>query len=517
MGMDLHTFLGKIKNYNPRLYISQTEGITIKYVKLLEENQTLFEPDHLYVCETFNFKKIPPQKGAINILCIKTDDLQYKPDKNSIVNLIVLNTNMDIFKTFNEIQSILIKYQEFSIASTKLLDALISGKGLEHIVNTGCEILKNPICILDLSFKLIASSKDIKVEDPVWIELLTKGYCSYNFVPKSNVRNFIDVVHKSTSPIFIGKDKFRIPRIISNIKINDKVVGYVTALECQKPFSRNDIEFIFLLCKVVASEMQKNTSLQNIKGLKYENFIMDLLNGKETDTRIIEERSKFLDLHFKPNLYVLVVNVPQNNFVNIPLHRVRDAIEYMLVGSKSVIYENSVVILISQKNKISDIEHSFSKVIDFFKKNNIHGGLSRCFHDLANTRKYYEQSLKAVTLGMGLKINKFLFYYEDLAIFHLLETCSSKSDLKNFCHDSIFSLMKYDKSHNTKYLKCLRFYLSNEKNQLKTSKALNICRSTLVHRIEKIQEIMGVNLNDVKITFHLNLSFIILEYIDEFK
>ena len=44
MGMDLHTFLGKIKNYNPRLYISQTEGITIKYVKLLEENQTLFVP-----------------------------------------------------------------------------------------------------------------------------------------------------------------------------------------------------------------------------------------------------------------------------------------------------------------------------------------------------------------------------------------------------------------------------------------------------------------------------------------
>lgn len=517
MGMSLSNFLDKIKNYNPKLYISQTEGIMIKYVKLLEQNQTLFESDHLYVCETLDFKKIPPQKNAINILCLKSTTFQYKVSKNSILNLIFLNSNMPLFKAFNGIQNIIIKYQEFSIASVKLFNALISGRGLNYVVNTGCEILGNPICILDLSFKLIAYSKDIKVDDPVWIELLTKGYCSYNFVPKSNVRNFIDVVHKSSSPIFIGKDKFRVPRIISNIKINDKVVGYIAALECEKPFTRNDIEFIFLLCKVVASEMQKNSSLQNMKGLKYENFIMDLLNGKETDTRVIEERSKFLGLHFQPNLYVLVVDVPQNNFVNIPLHRIRDAIEYILVGSKSVIYENSVVVLISQKNRISNIDHSFSKIINFFKENHLHGGLSRCFHDLANTRKYYEQSLKAITLGMGLKINKFLFSYEDLAIFHMLETCSAKNDLKNFCHSSIFNLIRYDKSHNTKYLECLHYYLLNEKNQLKTSKTLNICRSTLVHRIEKIQEIMGVNLNDVKITFHITLSLIILKYTNEFK
>ncbi|MHC6179925.1 PucR family transcriptional regulator [Clostridium sp. JNZ X4-2] len=514
MNLTLNNLLSKINNYNPKLYISQEEDIPIKAVKFLSENQSSFNPNYLYIVRSSNFPKILYQNNPVNILYITNKSFTFKYKKNPMLNLIVLDNKIDIFKIFNEIQEIIIKYQQFDINSSKLLNALISGKGIEHIVNVGYEILGNPICILDLSFKLIASSKDVKVDDPIWVELLTKGYCSYDFVPKDNIKKFIETVHKSSSPIFMNKEKFRIPRIISNIKINNTVIGYLTSLECEKPFSRDDMDLIILLCRIISSEMQKNKLFQNAKGLRYENLIIDLLDGNENNKKIIEERFKFLDLNFNYNLYTLVISVPQNKFVHTSLQQVMDTVDYMLVGCKSIIYNDFIVVLINRKDKIFNIEYTFSRLTDFFKNNNIYGGLSRCFHDIAHIKKYYEQSVKSIELGIRLIKNKFLFYYEDLAVYHLLEICSRQDDLKKFCHASIFTLIKYDKINNTDYVHCLYIYLSNEKNQLKTANNLNICRSTLSHRLKRIQQIMNIDLNNITTIFSLTLTFIIFKYID---
>lgn len=517
MEMKLSNFLNKIRTYNPELYISQKEGILIKGVKLLDKDQTLFESNYLYIGKTSNLPKVLPQDHYINILCITNNNLPSKYKKNPMLNLIALNNNMDIITIFNEVQDMLTKQQQLALNSAKLLDCLVSEKGIEHIVNIGSDLLNNPICIIDLSFKLLAASKKIQVDDPIWIELLTKGYCSFDFVSMSNAEKFIELVHTSNSPVFMSKDKFRIPRIVSNIKVNNKVVGYVVALECEKSFNEDDLELIFLLCKVLSSEMQKNKFLQNTKGLRYENFIIDLLCGEKMDTSTIEERLNFLDLHFKNNIYVLTVKVPQNNFGNVSLYRIRDTIDYMLVDSKSIIYNDTIVVVISRNNKISTHENSFAKLTEFLKKNKIHGGLSRCFHSLIDIQEYYHQALKSIELGVALKTNKFLFLYEDFAVYHLLETCSKQNDLETFCHASIYDLMEYDKKNNTDYMTCLYTYLINEKSQLETAEVLSICRSTLAHRIEKIQRIMNINLNDAITTFRLILTFIILEYADGTK
>ncbi|WPC43599.1 PucR family transcriptional regulator [Clostridium sp. JS66] len=517
MEINLSTFLSKLRNYNPELHISPNYNTSIKSIKLLQKNQCSFHNNCLYVGTVSNLPKVFPQNTVINLVCILNKTLPNKHIKNPMLNLILLNNDIDLATVFNDLQSVVESEQTLALNSATLLDSLTSGKGIKHIINVASELLGNPICVIDLSFKIIAHSKDINPSDPIWVELFTKGYCSYNFVSVSNVKKFIEVVHKSTSPVFMSEDKFRIPRIISNIKIDNKVVGYLAALECNKPFSENDMELVFTLCKVISSEMQKSRFIENTKGSRYEHFIIHLLSGEKIDKITIDERLEFLDLHFKHNLYVMVLNVPQNNFVNIPLNQIRDRIDYMIVDSKSIIYNDAIVVIINCNNKISPIDKTFSKLLEFMQKNKIFAGLSRCFHNLTDMKSYYEQALKAIELGISLKTNEFFFSYEDFTIYHLLQLCSSQSNLKNFCLSSIFSLIKYDHTNNTDYMKSLYTYLLNGKNQLETADKLKVCRSTLAHRIEKIQQIMDINLNDSITSFKLILTFIILDYIDKTK
>ncbi len=60
----------------------------------------------------------------------------------------------------------------------------------------------------------------------------------------------------------------------------------------------------------------------------------------------------------------------------------------------------------------------------------------------------------------------------------------------------------------------LYIYLKNEKSLVLASKILNIHRSTLIYRLNKINEIIKVDLDDADIRFHMILSFEILRYLE---
>ena len=54
-------------------------------------------------------------------------------------------------------------------------------------------------------------------------------------------------------------------------------------------------------------------------------------------------------------------------------------------------------------------------------------------------------------------------------------------------------------------------YLSLERNALQTANALFIHRSTLFYRLERIQKLTKLNLDDAKIRLVLQLSFAMLK------
>lgn len=74
-------------------------------------------------------------------------------------------------------------------------------------------------------------------------------------------------------------------------------------------------------------------------------------------------------------------------------------------------------------------------------------------------------------------------------------------------------LIAYDKINHTCFADTLKVYVNKKNNQLATAKAMKIHRSTLLYRIDKIQRIMDVDLNDAITTLHIQLSFLMMDYI----
>lgn len=63
-------------------------------------------------------------------------------------------------------------------------------------------------------------------------------------------------------------------------------------------------------------------------------------------------------------------------------------------------------------------------------------------------------------------------------------------------HPMIRKLQKYDEENGVNYLETFKVYLNNRCNAAETSEQLYMHRNTLLHRIKRIEELLGHTLED---------------------
>ena len=284
-------------------------------------------------------------------------------------------------------------------------------------------------------------------------------------------------------------------------------------IEYDKPIEAKDTDIFRLLGGVLACEMQKESFFSQGKGFAFDFLIADLLNGKTTNSTVIQERIAALAWKFNENLYLLTVRDVNDSAGNPALFYLKILLEKMISESKSVLYNNRIIQLIGRGKKKPLARAELNGIIDTLKENHLVGGISRCFHNLADIQDYYYQSSAAIELGLRLEKEGVIFYYEDYAFFHLMELAGSQRDLKSFCDPGIFHLIDYDIKNNTSFTRSLYEYLMSGNNPKESAYRLGVHRNTMDYRIRKIKEVLNIDINDPKVTWSLFLSFKILELV----
>ena len=73
-------------------------------------------------------------------------------------------------------------------------------------------------------------------------------------------------------------------------------------------------------------------------------------------------------------------------------------------------------------------------------------------------------------------------------------------------------LLNYDRVNRTNYVQNLRVYLSNNCNMTQTARQLFLHRHTLINRLEKIEEISDLRLDDYYSRLHMSISLLLHDY-----
>lgn len=396
-----------------------------------------------------------------------------------------------------------------------LMDALIKENGLQRLIEVGYEMLGNSFVICDMSFKTIAIINHSKIkDDPIWNELITAGYTSLNSAHYYSTNKLNQMVVQSEFPFFWSDPYSKYPRIMSKVAVGGKQVALLGIVAHEKPFQETDLELAALLAKAISIELQKHHFFHYSRGLMYENFIEDLLMGKITDREVIDERSKIMNINFRKNLYTLALDISGFDSTKSTLTYLRNQLEQMIPNSKAVVHNDNIALIIGCDNTKQFLKTEIGKFKSFLTTYNLYAGMSRNFHGPEEARDHYLQSVNALKLGMLLNKEDHLFLYEDYAVYHFVESCSGAEKLKQNCHPALLKLIEYDKENKTSFTRSLYTYILHAKNITESAQALNIHRNTMFYRLEKIDSLLDIDINNSNTLLHLHLSFKILELLE---
>lgn len=134
-------------------------------------------------------------------------------------------------------------------------------------------------------------------------------------------------------------------------------------------------------------------------------------------------------------------------------------------------------------------------------------GLGQIARDINGWRSSYRDAVQAMELAERLQTDSPL-YIGDLGVYQLILSLSDRDKLSDFCEDTLGSLMDYDARQNADLIKTLEAFFNCHGNLSQTAESLIVHRNTLLYRMNRINEIAGIDLNrpETRLALHLALT-----------
>lgn len=506
--------------YSTKYVPSADAGVdAIVGVRLLDKTAQHVKSDILYITEYSYLKDVPKGMIPLNLFVINDVNEKYNDKKTVNNNVVLLNSDVSHSILLEMIQDIIVFFNNIP---AKMIEILSDNRGLQYLIDNIYKIIGNPISISNLNFKILAYTQFKETKSSVWEKhyksTTINGYISNEHNKFKHIKTMVDRMRKTDKPVFFNvEDENAKPFICINMKQKNQSIGFFTVFETEKPFTKGTFDLIEYFSKILSIELQKNEVTSASEEVKYGYLIEDLLNGKQMPDEEIKKILKYFSFTVSNLYFVMVLKTAEDEIDKSELSYLRIKLMDIIKCNTCIIYKNSIIAIGVAPIQKQLNENNIPEFKEYLINAKLFAGISSEFTELSMVKKAYDEAVNAVDLGVKLEQDSLYFHYLDVQFYHLLDLCSKQTDVENLCHPALRKLIEYDKNKKTDMINTLYCYIRNSKSKAHTAAELHLQRSSLHYRINKIEDIMGMDLNDYNTYFHIELSLEILKYLKKIK
>lgn len=381
-----------------------------------------------------------------------------------------------------------------------ILNALIERKGLQYLTDIAAEVFNNPVFIYDISGKILAKSQG-SVSSEIWKELFPEGHLNADNMKITEKAGVFNKIMSTDTPVLGAFEYSRFRFLGCRIRDKDGAVGVATIVE-NNPLQNEDYELLVIACKAFLYEMlyRERTAMQTIP---YFSVLKDVIEENASENEIVE-RCKVLNLKFPKTMRLLGIKFSEIQKNSLSLYFLRQNLLGSIPECYCIIYDESLILIIADKY-VNEI--LFAQIRKVFFNDDTRIGVSRTFSSILDLKNAFNEMRAIQSVYQKLGLDKPLTYYEDILLYHFMETASKETDLNMFCSPIINILEKYDDENGTVLKESVEAYLESSRNIQKASEKLHIHKNTLYYRLKRAEELFDLNLNDENLCFTLQFSF----------
>lgn len=141
-------------------------------------------------------------------------------------------------------------------------------------------------------------------------------------------------------------------------------------------------------------------------------------------------------------------------------------------------------------------------------------GMGDFYTNLKDVSRSYNESLTVIQLVKHHK-NSFIHKYKEIGAYQIIMSVPDQAIIKKFHQDMLGPLYFYDQLHNTNFVQFLRTFLEENGSANKISNRLFIHRNTVTYKINKIESILDIDLNNTFARTNLSVAFMIEDILNK--
>lgn len=381
---------------------------------------------------------------------------------------------------------------------------LLSDAPYQNLVDATAEFVPRPQYIADAGWRMI-SRVDFEMGEisATWhYQMLHDGLYPLNIVEALNRTGDYYRISNLPHASLIDSEVYTIRILAKPIRYRGKLVGYYFMIDTWGDLGYCEVEIAEEFGKLIAPIMAARGAQQGYIAGFQNSYIVHMLDGMLTNRRdIAQELKRETRWDVESDFRMVTVRFDPSEYNNHLLHMRTMGQLSADFDSHAYIYKDTAITLYHiEPDDINSFMAHLRKSSAALKRTIV---LSNRFNDFTQLPFYYEQNMRIHdTVNEEGSLEPRLISCDSTFPRLLADHCRNSLPI---CYEAEV-LHSYDKAHHTSYCRTLLGYLQFERNAVSTANALFLHRNTLRNRLNKIDEIIDVDLNDSNLRFYLMVS-----------
>lgn len=479
MKLSMFILVDWLNKYKLSININDGQPI-LSGARLYSGEQSHLDDSMLYVGSAFDFS--PDQFQGGQVICTNRQDW-------------ILIESSDITTVLNDVLKAFEFYNEWE---TNLKEAAYSNISFQTLIDLSYPVFKNPIFMVDWYGKVLGltSQSEAKMDGVTWDYMCIHGYLPvyiYDVVKISNEQ--FQVIENNKEIIFFDVPEYDYHCIHCTIFIENRPFLNFEISKNETELTEGMRQLAEILKQAVIIMLRfSNPSAFMPPSLA---LFSGILAGESYSPEALHQVLFTLGWEHTKSWYLVTFLNPFPG--EMPGTALLQQLELGLSCGFYFEWENHLIMLID----CEDWDANLPILTKLLKDGSYSAGVSMPFNDIKDLPSGLKQAEVALSYSNQESV---ISLCTNFAWDYMLGEFAQNFKNEGMLHPAIETLEKYDQKNGSELLKTLYVYLQNERSAVDTANKLFIHRNSLRYRLERISELINVDLDNPDIRMHLLLS-----------
>lgn len=302
--------------------------------------------------------------------------------------------------------------------------------------------------------------------------------------------------------------------VVVGIRRGAEVLGFIRLCEFDGHAGEIELTALEHAAQVCAIEFMRQRTLSEAESRNKRDLVLDLVQRRVEDPTSVLRRGENLGVELRPPYRVVVIEPDDDDASGLALYQGAQSVVGS-VGPPALATRDGRHVVLLWPAALRLEATAAAQRVQRLQAGDCSAGIGRTCTDLAELHHSYDDALKALHLVRSLGGRGEIVDFATLGVQRVILEASQPERLLEFARGFLAPLLDHDRRSGGELTRTLRTYLDADRSLKRTAARLYVHPNTVAYRVQKVEELCGIDLRRTADALSAELSLTVLRLAGE--